>query len=205
MRSLPLKLAPGSDLRLTLEELCREEGKHGFVLGVVGNLSRAAFQCPGRKEPTVLEGNLEIITLNGTLSPDGVHLHLSLSDGDCQVWGGHLEPGTLILKGADVLVGLIERDSSLIPPDITSDSQKNTRLEIFVIKSCPWSARAIRMLRSLEIPYSAYSVETEEDFTLLKGRSDMTTFPQVFIDSHLIGGYEALQELKSSGKLEALR
>ena len=44
MRSLPLKLAPGSDLRNSLEELGRTQGIHGFVLGVVGNLSRAAPQ-----------------------------------------------------------------------------------------------------------------------------------------------------------------
>ena len=107
MRPLPLKLAPGSDLRLSLEDLARREGIHGFVLGVVGNLTRAAFQCPGQSEPTVLEGDLEVITLNGTLNPDSVHLHLSLSDGACQVWGGHLEPGTIVQKGADVLVGVL--------------------------------------------------------------------------------------------------
>jgi glutaredoxin len=39
-----------------------------------------------------------------------VHLHLSFSDGACQVWGGHLEPGTLVQKGADLLIGLLEAD-----------------------------------------------------------------------------------------------
>ena len=48
-------------------------------------------------------GELEIITLQGTISPDGVHLHLSFSDASCQVWGGHLEHGTLVLRGADLL------------------------------------------------------------------------------------------------------
>ena len=51
MQSLPLKLDPGSDLRLSLEELGRQHGINGFVLGVVGNLTRAAFQCPGQAEP----------------------------------------------------------------------------------------------------------------------------------------------------------
>ena len=37
MQPLPLKLAPGSDLRLSLEELAQREGISGFVLGVVGN------------------------------------------------------------------------------------------------------------------------------------------------------------------------
>ena len=79
MQPLPLKLAPGSDLRLSLEELAQLDGISGFVLGVVGNLTKASFQCPGQVEPTVLEGDLEVITLNGTFSPEGVHLHLSLS------------------------------------------------------------------------------------------------------------------------------
>ena len=109
MQPLPLKLAPGSDLRLSLEELAQREGISGFVLGVVGNLTKASFQCPGQAEPTVLEGDLEVITLNGTFSPEGVHLHLSLSDGACQVWGGHLEPGTIVQKGVDLLIGVLEQ------------------------------------------------------------------------------------------------
>ena len=68
MRPLPLKLAPGDDLRQTLEGLAQQQGISGFVLGVVGNLSRAAFQCPGQAAPTVLEGDLEVITLNGTIT-----------------------------------------------------------------------------------------------------------------------------------------
>ena len=92
MQPLPLKLAPGSDLRLSLEELAQRDGISGFVLGVVGNLTKASFQCPGQAEPTVLEGDLEVITLNGTFSPEGVHLHLSLSDGACQVWEATWSP-----------------------------------------------------------------------------------------------------------------
>ena len=109
MRSLALKLAPGQDLRQSLQVLATAQNVSGYVLGVVGNLSRAAFQCPGQPEPNVLEGDLEIITLQGHFSPQGVHLHLSLSDGACQVWGGHLEPGTLVKKGADLLVGLLDQ------------------------------------------------------------------------------------------------
>ena len=40
MRPLPLKLAPGDDLRQTLEGLAQQQGISGFVLGVVGNLSK---------------------------------------------------------------------------------------------------------------------------------------------------------------------
>ncbi|MGC6483482.1 MAG: PCC domain-containing protein [Synechococcus sp.] len=118
MRSLALKLAPGQDLRLSLETLAKAHQVSGYVLGVVGNLSCAAFRCPGQPAPTVLEGDLEIITLQGNFSPDGAHLHLSLSDGACQVWGGHLEAGTLILKGADLLVGLLDQPLPQVPTSL---------------------------------------------------------------------------------------
>ena len=51
MQPLPLKLAPGSDLRLSLEELAQRDGISGFVLGVVGNLTKASFQAPARRSP----------------------------------------------------------------------------------------------------------------------------------------------------------
>ncbi len=142
MRVVPIHLAAGSDLRVSLEQLAAEQGSAGFVLGVVGNLSRAAFQCPGQSGPSVLEGDLEIITLQGTIAPGGVHLHLSLSDGDCQVWGGHLEPGTLVKSGADLLVGLLEgsipsaapaaADATAPVSAIASATASEPRLEIAV-------------------------------------------------------------------------
>ena len=195
MRSLPLKLAPGSDLRLSLEELGRNEGITGFVLGVVGNLSRAAFQCPGQPQPTVLEGDLEVITLNGTIGPEGVHLHLSLSDGACQVWGGHLEPGTLVQKGVDLLVGVLEQAAPT----------PRTRLELAILPGCPWCERALRLLRTLDLPHTVITVNDDETFEQCQARSGMRTFPQVFIDGQAIGGYDELRGLHASGELAQLR
>ncbi len=201
MRSLPLKLSAGSDLRKSLQEMAQEQNRSGFVLGVVGNLSRATFQCPGQSGPTVLEGNLEIITLNGTFSPNSVHLHLSLSDSACQVWGGHLEPGTIVLKGADVLVGFLD----LPLPQSALDSAQTPRVEIAVLPGCPWSKKALMMLRSLAIPYIVKTIDNDDSFKAINQRSELKTFPQVFIDGDLIGGYDALSDLHSSGQLEALR
>ena len=200
MRPLPLKLAPGSDLRLSLEDLARREGIDGFVLGVVGNLTRAAFQCPGQSEPTVLEGDLEVITLNGTLSPDSVHLHLSLSDGACQVWGGHLEPGTIVQKGADVLIGVLEQNKPAATTTATAP-----RLEIAVLPGCPWCSRALRLLRTLDLPHTVITVNDDSTFKSVQRRSGMGTFPQVFVDGAVIGGYDDLTTLHAAGDLEALR
>ncbi len=190
MRSVPLHLEPGSDLRQALEQLAVEQNTSGFVLGVVGNLAQAAFQCPGKSIPTVLRGELEIITLQGTIAPEGVHLHLSLSDGECRVWGGHLEPGSRVLKGADLLVGLL--DTAAQAPARTTAAPE-PRVAIAVRSGCPFSRRALRMLRTLGIPYRL--IEPSADGSV----------PQVFLDGQLIGGYDELAQRHGRGELEALR
>jgi len=222
MQTLALKLAPGQDLREALETLARTNNVSGYVLGVVGNLSRASFQCPGREAPNVLEGDLEIITLQGHFSPNGAHLHLSLSDGACQVWGGHLEPGTLVLKGADLLVGLLDQALPTQPTDLhpapvpdipqpdrctgsSSRVESNPRVEIAVLPGCPWSARALRLLRSLSIEHRVTTVDTDDLFQVMHQRSAMSTFPQVFIDGAVIGGYDDLAQLHAEGALASLQ
>ena len=202
MHPLPLKLAPGSDLRLSLEELAQRDGISGFVLSVVGNLTKASFQCPGQAEPTVLEGDLEVITLNGTFSPEGVHLHLSLSDGACQVWGGHLEPGTIVQKGVDLLIGVLEQREGR---PMRQTAAAVPRIEIAVLPGCPWCSRALRILRTLDLPHTVITVNDDAAFQAVQQRSGMTTFPQVFIDGSVIGGYDDLAAMQAAGELDALR
>ncbi len=202
MQPLPLKLAPGSDLRLSLEELAQRDGISGFVLGVVGNLTKASFQCPGQAQPTVLEGDLEVITLNGTFSPEGVHLHLSLSDGACQVWGGHLEPGTIVQKGVDLLIGVLEQREGR-PARQTATAAP--RIEIAVLPGCPWCSRALRILRTLDLPHTVTTINDDAAFQAVQQRSGMITFPQVFIDGSVIGGYDDLAAMQAAGELDALR
>ena len=205
METLPLQLEPGQDLHSTLAELAAQQQLSGFVLGVVGNLSQACFRCPGQQQPTLMQGELEVITLNGTFSPSGVHLHLSLSDGACQVWGGHLEPGTVVLKGAQLLLGL-----SGLPVAPTSQKpfqetvHDSERVELAVLPGCPWSLRARQLLERLTIAHRLETVETDERFEFWRQRSGMKTFPQVFIDGKLVGGYDDLAELSLQPWFRAL-
>jgi predicted DNA-binding protein with PD1-like motif/glutaredoxin len=204
MHPLPLHLGAGSDLRASLEQLGTQAGASGFVLGVVGYLSQAAFQCPGQAEPTVLQGHLEIITLQGTVAPQGVHLHLSLSDGECQVWGGHLEHGSLVLRGADLLVGFLP---SAAPPEpaAAAASPSQPRVAIAVRSGCPFSARALRMLRTLGIPHGVQLADDDAARAAVAERSGLASMPQVFIDGQPIGGYDALADLHGRGALDLLR
>ena len=172
MDTLTLHLEPGQDLRLSLSEVALQKQISGFLLGVVGNLSKASFQCPGRDKPTVLVGELEIITLNGTFDADGVHLHLSLSDGACQVWGGHLENGSLILKGADLLLGILKQGQE-------ARSKTKIRLEIAVLPRCPWCASALRILEAYDIPHRVITVDNDVTFQQCQLSSGMNTFPSL--------------------------
>lgn len=183
--SVALHLQPGDDIRAVLEAFGRTANRSGFVLSAVGNLSQASLACPGQAAPLVLRGELEIISLSGTLGPEGVHLHLGVSDGDCRIRGGHLEPGSLVMRGADLLLGL------LAPAPVAKSGA--ARLQLAIRSGCPYSARALRLLRTLGIDYALIEP--------LAGQS----VPQIYLDGLLIGGYDALAEMHGRGELEALR
>ena len=78
-------------------------------------------------------------------------------------------------------------------------------MEVAVLPGCPWCTRAIRILRSLDIAHALITVDSDETYNALHQRSAMTTFPQVFIDGAVIGGYDALAQLHADGSLDQLR
>ena len=193
-----LQLEAGCDLLNSLKSLAVKENRFGYILSVVGNLSAAKFQCPGKEETTIVKNHLEIIALNGTISPEKCHLHISLSDGECKVWAGHLEEGTIILKTVDILIGFINETINKVELDTNKPI-----IEIFVLSDCPWSSRAVRMLRTLQLPHQIQVVDNDNDFKSLHKRTGYSSFPQIFMDGEFIGGYSELAELHSSGKLRS--
>lgn len=108
MKVMPLRLLPGEDLRLALEAwITRQEGQAGCVISAVGSLSVAQLRFAGAATPTILAGDLEIISLAGTLWADGAHLHIALADGNGAVIGGHLCAGSLVRTTAELVLGLL--------------------------------------------------------------------------------------------------
>jgi hypothetical protein len=95
-----LRLNPGDDLRGALEASRRT----GFVVAGIGSLVRAELRLAGEPGPTAIEGPLEILTLSGSLTPDGAHLHASLSDAAGRVLGGHVCAGCEVHTTAELLV-----------------------------------------------------------------------------------------------------
>jgi hypothetical protein len=95
-----LRLTPGDDLRVTLEAGART----GFVVAGIGSLAHAQLRLAGDPGPTRFDGPLEILTLSGSLTPDGAHLHVSVSDAAGRVFGGHVCAGCEVLTTAELLV-----------------------------------------------------------------------------------------------------
>lgn len=105
---LPIRLLPGADLRLALEMLLHEHGSSAaYVLQGIGSLGVTQLRLAGRPAPSELRGALEILTLAGSLSPDGAHLHMSVSDADGRVIGGHACVGCMVRTTAEILVALL--------------------------------------------------------------------------------------------------
>ena len=77
----------------------------------------------------------------------------------------------------------------------------NKQVEIYVIPDCPQSARAIRILRTLQLAHEIKFVKNDNEYKSLNKITNYTSFPQIFIDGDFIGGYSELAELHSSGKL----
>ncbi|KIQ22550.1 DNA-binding protein [Variovorax paradoxus] len=105
MEAHALRLNPGDDLRGALDAALKQRGAEAaFVVSGIGSLRGARIRYAGVESAAVLQGDLEILTLSGTLSPDGAHLHISVSDAAGQVRGGHVAPGCTVRTTAEILI-----------------------------------------------------------------------------------------------------
>ena len=108
MKVAPLRLPPGADLRLALEAWMGEQQEQaGCLISAVGSLSLVQLRLAGATEATAIHGELEILSLSGTLSPDGSHLHIAVAGSSGTVIGGHLCAGSLVRTTAELVIGLL--------------------------------------------------------------------------------------------------
>ncbi|TGD81311.1 PPC domain-containing DNA-binding protein [Hymenobacter wooponensis] len=106
MRAYALRLKPGEDLRQQLFAFAEQHHiKAGAILTCVGSLTTTSLRLANQEEPTVYKGHFEIVSLVGTLSVNGSHLHLSVSDSTGRTIGGHLLDGNIIYTTAELVLG----------------------------------------------------------------------------------------------------
>ena len=109
MDALPIRLKPGDDLRRALEAAVAGSGcGAGFVLSGMGSLTEARLRFAGADEARLLNADLEILTLAGSVSGDASHLHATLATPDGHVVGGHVGYGCIVRTTAEVLIALLD-------------------------------------------------------------------------------------------------
>lgn len=110
MRVHAVRLTPGDDLKEMLARLTQAlDLRAGCMLSCVGSLSRARLRMPGAVGAAevfrTFEEPMEIVSLTGTLCPDGLHVHISLARADGACIGGHLAAGCIVNTTAELVIG----------------------------------------------------------------------------------------------------
>ena len=101
MKTYALRLKPGMDLKQELINFTKEKNiSAGFIISCVGSLNEANLRLADENIIQKFEEKFEIVSLAGTLSQDGPHLHISLSNKEGKVVGGHLKEGCIIYTTA---------------------------------------------------------------------------------------------------------
>jgi len=118
MQTMPLRIPPGKDLRRALEDATAAHGcAAAFVASGIGSLRGARLRLAAATCAHALDEDLEILTLAGTISGNGSHLHISVADAQGRVSGGHVSYGCIVRTTAEVLLLLLPEWSFSREPD----------------------------------------------------------------------------------------
>ena len=105
MQNYTFRLTPGQDLFESIQAFVMEKQvQAGCIPSGVGSLRRATLRLVDRNYNSEYAGPFEIVSITGTLSVHGSHLHISISDGDGRTIGGHFETGCKIYTTAEIVI-----------------------------------------------------------------------------------------------------
>jgi predicted DNA-binding protein with PD1-like motif len=105
MQTYGIRLEPGDDLRLALKDFVQQHQiQAGVILSAIGSLTQANLRFAACSQTTTLPGPLELISLDGTLSQDGLHLHGTVADGNGQLSAGHIGEGCIVRTTAEIAI-----------------------------------------------------------------------------------------------------
>ncbi|MEZ0610674.1 PPC domain-containing DNA-binding protein [Fibrella sp. WM1] len=120
MTTLSVRLRPGQDLKTELDKLVTQHRiEAGLVLTCVGSLTDVSLRLANQEGATAYHGHFEIVALVGTLSTNGSHLHLAVSDSTGRTIGGHLMAGNTIYTTAEIVLGMLPGVRYVREPDPT--------------------------------------------------------------------------------------
>jgi predicted DNA-binding protein with PD1-like motif len=105
MQSFTFRLKPGQDLLDSIEVFVADNKiEAGCVLSAVGSLTHVTLRLANRDTYNEYEGHFEIVSITGTVSTNGSHIHVSISNGDGVTIGGHLVSGCKIYTTVEIVL-----------------------------------------------------------------------------------------------------
>ena len=121
MRNYTFRLKPGQDLFDSIEAFVQQKNiEAGCVLSGVGSLMYATLRLANRESYSEYDYHFEIVSVTGTVSIHGSHLHLSIADEDGKTIGGHFESGCKIYTTAEIVIA--EFDDVIFQREFAEDS-----------------------------------------------------------------------------------
>lgn len=101
----PFRLRPGEDLLTSIQEYAKvNQISAGWIGTCVGSLTDYTLRLANQSVPSAGTGHYEIVGMTGTISENGVHLHISISDSTGKTIGGHLLKGNKIYTTAEIVL-----------------------------------------------------------------------------------------------------
>lgn len=119
LKPLALRLKPGQDLKVELDNLAQSRSiEAACIITCMGSLTRAVLRYANQEKGVELAGHFEILSLTGTLSKYGSHYHIAIADGTGRTFGAHLLEGCTIYTTAEIVIGLLPEVSFLRTFDV---------------------------------------------------------------------------------------
>ena len=99
------RLKPGQDLRTEIETYVKEHNITAAWLSTcAGSLTHYNIRFANQQTGSTGSGHFEIVSLSGTLSVNGSHMHISISDSTGATTGGHLLQGCTVYTTAEIII-----------------------------------------------------------------------------------------------------
>lgn len=122
MKLVAKRLTRGMDLKQEIEALVREQKlSSATIVSAVGSLTRVVVRMagaqPDKQDIRTLDGEFEIVSLIGNLGQGRTHLHISVSDPEGNVIGGHLKEGSIVHVTTELVLLCDESISFTEKPD----------------------------------------------------------------------------------------
>ena len=107
-----IRLKPGEDLRSAIQKYVNDKQlSAGWVISCAGSLTDYNIRFANQPDGNKGSGHFEIVSLTGTLSVNGSHIHISISDSTGKTIGGHLLDSNFVYTTAEII---IQEDNGLV-------------------------------------------------------------------------------------------